>query len=348
MRTQNRAFTLIELLVVMGIIAILAALLLPALQRAREAARRTSCSNNLKQMGDGLAMFKNDQGEIPGPHNLIPGFHPRENEDHDEAEMSWSLLYPGYVSTAAVWWCPSDTIHPKPEENVTIGQCGEDGDGPIACYEPTQGRAGAIYADVFSYMCRHEKNGPCRWDAASCAEARKANPGLQLKNNADACARSGTEAIQKLSYIYTGADSVGPRERRSSGSMRIAADNDVNGDESYWDSYNALHRSVWAGLISDEDGPINQGKMAHSGFSPPDACWGGPVQYYYVGGLEDGDNHGQDGVNVLYLDWHADFDGRSMPSPIGSLEQQSGDWQNYRWSDGADLPVSDNRDLEGY
>jgi prepilin-type N-terminal cleavage/methylation domain-containing protein/prepilin-type processing-associated H-X9-DG protein len=72
-QSRRRGFTLIELLVVIAIIAVLISLLLPAVQAAREAARRTQCVNNMKQMGLAFANYESSVGSFPMTSVLVPG-----------------------------------------------------------------------------------------------------------------------------------------------------------------------------------------------------------------------------------------------------------------------------------
>ena len=132
---MKRAFTLIELLVVIAIIAILAAILFPVFAQAKEAAKKTACINNLKQLATAVLMYQNDSDDTlpnatygpPGAnadggwmfYGRFPAYTRTTGNPFVPAKGS---LYP-YVKSGEVFVCPSDSIARESKNSYAINAC---------------------------------------------------------------------------------------------------------------------------------------------------------------------------------------------------------------------------------
>ncbi len=100
---RPRAFTLVEILIVLGILGVLCALIFPAFTRAREAGRRTSCANNLRQIGLAFQQYVSDSNR----------FYPPDDRYGALLKCGWpDRFFPTYIKAANIFYCPS---HPAPE-----------------------------------------------------------------------------------------------------------------------------------------------------------------------------------------------------------------------------------------
>jgi prepilin-type N-terminal cleavage/methylation domain-containing protein len=184
-------FTLVELLVVIAIIGVLVALLLPAVQQAREAARRMQCTNNLKQLGIGLHNYHDTYGAFPfrsggtgapdpntGMHRtrlsafvfMAPFIEQQAIYERYFSGGDWRAPWDGYYNMAITTpiLCPSDSVQNNPADGPTIGHysyvfsggdslngTADNNTNPTPVEQPSRG----LFAGMMSYGFRDMIDG---------------------------------------------------------------------------------------------------------------------------------------------------------------------------------------------
>jgi len=267
----RRAFTLIELLVVIAIIAILIALLLPAVQQAREAARRTQCKNNLKQMGLALHNYHDTYRVFPpGTVNGRTGTgasgpdNPNGSNGNGNIAIGcpWSVFLLPYLDQGPMWNGATIIIGERPEVVDWFGNSFYRNQGITVGYEHL-----SVY-DCPSHPKRPErlKNGTAMEDLA--------------RGNYGACYGKGRYG-QKYTQNFQIGGVFGTNARYSMRDLKDGSSNTIAFSEL---KYRAFHRKGdnAANIIEDTRGTWAYGVMGANIFSTltgpnsatPDGPWG--------------------------------------------------------------------------
>jgi prepilin-type N-terminal cleavage/methylation domain-containing protein len=146
----RKGFTLIELLVVIAIIAILAALLMPALDKAREGANRSACAVNLRQLAMAAGFYAQDNRDMFPVNSCFQPVHGADHPVNNQFMGGGNMFYPNYVTVPAMFSCNGRGNNGRTPANLTQTTTGKR-DPQYWCWTVDPNSPGGLYCGNTGY-----------------------------------------------------------------------------------------------------------------------------------------------------------------------------------------------------